>query len=214
MSTKNLARTVIEGGRAGGNRWERRNSNARQRVAERQALRQVRDGGDAECFLAPMRQKMWRAFRDKLSPSERWLEQQVGRPWDLVRSELMALFDARTTAGRHILFCHMLRSVRGYGAVEMCGEDFAVDRHGLLRRLPRRPRYSFHHREPLPRPEAELARWLDGRAVRARGDILFWFTRTPSGAARQHHRLNEDDAALWRSLPDWFREKINQPIEV
>ena len=59
--------------------------------------------------------------------------------------------------------------------------------------------------EPLPRPERELAFWLSGRRVAARGDRLFWFIPTAGGAYRQHHILGDDDDALWRSLPAWFQ---------
>jgi hypothetical protein len=59
----------------------------------------------------------------------------------------------------------------------------------------------------LPHARAALERWLDGRRVDARGEILFWFIPTPGNAYRQHHRLDEDEAALWRSLPEWSREE-------
>lgn len=204
MSTKNLARTVIEGGRHHGNTLERRSSHRAVRAGERNSLKVVRDAADAEHLSVPRLKYVHRGFNDKLAPSERWLARQVGRPWSLVRSELFARFDTRTTPGRHILFCHMLPSVAQPGQVRAWRTDFVVDRHGLLRAVPfQRPR-ARHAR--LPRPECELLRWLDRRRVGARGEALFWFVLTPKGGYRQHLALGEEDAALWRSLPRWFQE--------
>jgi hypothetical protein len=83
--------------------------------------------------------------------------------------------------------------------------EFQVDARGILR-YEVRPRWR-RRSEELPRPEAELRRWLAGRRVGERGEALFWFTATPAGAFRQHLRLDEDDARLWRSLPPCFRKR-------
>ncbi len=206
MSTKNLARTVIEGGREPGMSWRRRDQNRALRTITRNVLTGLSSDTDTDAdeLVIPRPRKVGRHFRDKLSPPERWLNRQVGRPWDLVRSELFRTFDTRTTAGRHIVFGHMLPWVLGETAFPY-GALFSVDAHGLLRRLPRQRYLWPNGREPLPRPEGALAFWLSGRRVAARGDRLFWFIPTAGGAYRQHHILGEDDAALWRSLPAWFQ---------
>jgi hypothetical protein len=208
MSTKNLARTIIEGGRTRWSRQQRRHSNSEHRTAERDELRKISTGGDDDaCF--ERRPGVFRDFDDKLGPAWRWLDRQVGRPWNLVRSELLRRFDTRTTPGRHIVFCHMLPEVEG-NRLGWRWHRFEVDRHGILRRLPRRPYRHVRGREPLPRPEPELDRWRDCRRVGERGGVLFWFTLTPAGAYRQDHRLETEDAELWRSLPDWYRNR-HQP---
>jgi hypothetical protein len=210
MSTKNLARTAIEGGRTGFSTWTRRYSHRRVRVGTQELLARIRAGIDPEGAPPPVRERVHRGFFDKLGPVERWLASQAGRPWDNVRAEIFARFDTRTTAGRHIVFCHLLPSVATNAKSARCATLF-VDRHGILRRAPRQePKRFIHHPEPLPRPRGELERWLAGRLVGARGELLFWFTHTSAGAFRQHRRLDDDDSALWRSLPAWFREK-NDP---
>ena len=206
MSTKNLARTAIEGGRYFSASWLCRYENSALRASTRGAIAGLASGNDPDDLAVPHLTRVGRCFRDKLGPPERWLASQIGRPWDLIRGELVRKFDTRTTAGRHIVFDHMLPWVDQGGD---CGPHiFVVDAHGLLRRVHLRQRLwhrSLRMPEPLPRPEHEIAAWLGGRRVGAHGDVLFWFTPTPTGGYRQHHRLGDADAALWRSLPDWFR---------
>lgn len=110
MSTKNLARTVIEGGRR--NVYERRKTSKDLRAAERAYLSKInldweKWDEEAEPEITPEGKE----FSDKLSPMYRWLDAQIGRVWDEVRSEVFAKFDTRTTAGRHITFDHLLSSV-------------------------------------------------------------------------------------------------------
>ncbi len=81
MSTKNLARTVIEGGRAWHNCWERRNSNGVERSWEAQTSARLRTAIEVEELVYRPRQKVYACFRDKLGPAERWLAAQAGRPW-------------------------------------------------------------------------------------------------------------------------------------
>jgi hypothetical protein len=211
MSTKNMARTVMEGGRHRTSSWLSRHSHGVQRARQRAALARVGKGSELDDLVMPAPRKESRHFRDKLAVPRRWLEQQVGRPWNTVRGELVARFDTRTTPGRHILFCHMLPWVEDHRGFD-CWPRVVVDDHGLLRREPARP-LARHRlwREPLPLAEGELARWPGGRRVGARGDTLFWFTPTSTGAYRQHRRLGDQDAALWRSLPGWFRQQ-NDPL--
>ena len=214
MSTKNLARTVIEGGRTRWSSWSRRHSHQEHRAAESAVLHRMRATGDPEgddAAFAPL-QSVYRSFDDKLGPAKRWLERQVGRPWDAVRSDLLQRFDTRTTPGRHIVFDHMVPWVEPDGP-RSSWREFQVDARGILRKRPdNRYRSSYRRRqEPLPRPQKDLERWLGGRRVAERGAIPFWFMPTLSGGYRQDRRLDNEDARLWRSLPHWFR-KLHRPV--
>ena len=102
MTTKNLARTVIEGGRSCYNQWERRYSNAQERAHERLVSAALVGAADPDVTWYAPRKPVYRGFRDKLAPAERWLRSHVGRPWSKVRSELFSRFDTRTTAVRAI----------------------------------------------------------------------------------------------------------------
>jgi hypothetical protein len=204
MSTKDLSKTIIEGGRDRWNRNARWRSNGAARAVTRSAMA---DATDWDALTVPERKPVGKAFHDKLGPPRRWLRRQIGRPWNAVRSDLLALFDPRTTAGRHIVFDHMLPWV-DEGHLEHRGWPIVtVDIHGTLRTVARDRLGQWSRPAPLPLPKRDLERWLAGRRVDARGEALFWFTCTAAGAYRQHHRLDDEDTALWRSLPDWFREQ-------
>jgi hypothetical protein len=209
MSTKNLARTVIEGGRARYNKWERRHSHAQERFQERMVSSRLLRATALEDVVYAKRGKVYRDFRDKLGPAERWLASQVGRPWNKVRSELITRFDSRTTAGRHIVFCHLLHDViMSVDEIDIYSQkQFKVDAHGILRRKSKPARWRSPWIEaPLPEPRHALDAWLAGRRVGERSTCFYWFVQTPAGSFRQHMRLTETEAARWRSLPDWFRD--------
>lgn len=206
MATKNIARTVIEGGRHPFNKSERRGVMARHRAAERAFAHRARRDPDA-AGVEPRRQRVAKDFDDKLGPAERWLARQEGRRWDSVYADIRARFDVRTTAGRHIVFDHLLRwvrtgpdhSFRFYGR-------FFVDERGILRSEPRRRR-----REPpapgiVARPRDVVRAWRSGRRVGFRGAIPFWFVAGYTNGLsevlgwRQHRRLDEQELAFFRSL--------------
>ncbi len=205
MATKNLSRTVIEGGRASYCKFLRHYSNA----ADRRKAHQLEH---ALCTEDPLgdtwferRESVGKCFDDKLGPAFRYLRSQVGRPWDKVRSELFARFDTRTTAGRHILFCHLLREVDTGDVADRRHYRFTVSRHGILqyreRKRPRSPR----RWQRVPESDRE---WLAERLVRAYGERLYWLVLTAHGGFRQARELTPDESARFRALPLWFREQF------
>lgn len=209
MATKNLARTVIEGGRYYANGLDRRHSNAQVRAAWRVTQSMILHSADADGVLYPLRRHVYREFHDKLAPAERWLARQVGRPWNKVRSELFARFDTRTTAGRHILFDHLLADVNLGDPAIGRGADFFVDAQGILRPEPKRS-YSIRSGfTPLPEPKRQLEEWLAGRRIGERAPKFYWFVRTPNGRFRQHHALTYGETARFHDLPEWYRRELD-----
>ena len=96
MATKNLARSVIEGGRCGYYQMEVAKYAAKERAELRAfAGRVARDPDEADGVPPPKRQPVHVCFADKLSPAFRFLEANCGRPWMKVRGELFARFDIR-----------------------------------------------------------------------------------------------------------------------
>lgn len=208
MATKNLARTVIEGGRARGNKWDRRRSNVEERRRAHQTETSLLgDDPFADAYFQP-RNPVYKGFDDKLGPARRYLRSQVGRPWDLVQSELFARFDLRTTAGRHILFDHLLQEVLPEPPSRFARwNDFRISRHGILQ-YRRHERFQRWRRAPLPEPERVLWAWIADRRVRVCDQRLYWLIATPYGSYRQARELKVDEAARYRALPAWFREQV------
>lgn len=191
MSKKNLARTAIEGGRYGRNKWERRYSHNEERNAAKEYCKQAIRDPEAvdERDLIEKKSKIYKEFKDKLSPMYRWLRAQVGKPWDEVRSEVFEKFDARTTAGRHILFDHLLKSVETESTpfpyyfrwenlpdntqASYSQNDFYVDKDGVLQE---RRYLSRRYRRSSNIDTRWVAQWLNGRIVGWEGNKYYWYT--------------------------------------
>jgi hypothetical protein len=210
MSTKNLARTVIEGGRHRYSKYQRRRSNTAERRRAHQLEHALAVKEDPDRAIFEQRPPVYRDFADKLGPAQRWLRSQVGRPWNKVRSELFTRFDTRTTAGRHILFCHLLEDVdvESKRNPERC--RFQVSAAGILHYVGRRQRFFSWYRPlaRLPEPEGTIVEWLASRRVIEHGARAYWLLATPAGGFRQHHELSEAEARRFRALPDWFRQRF------
>lgn len=223
MSTKNLARTIIEGGRRRRNRFDRNLSHGEERALTRDALMRAAQQEDGfEALAIDERPKVYKEFDDKLAAPWRWLRSQIGRPWNLVRAEMFERFDPRTLPGRHIIYCHMLRDVLMYWDPELTKryrrEQLFVDRRGILRLQQREAR----EREPGARyAAAQLAAIMRERRVGGSGDALYWFVIVrrcdttelmlrcaklgntafvPHVHYRQDRRLTPDELTFWNGM--------------
>ena len=206
MSCKDLSRTVIEGGRSHSNIFDRRQSHRTERARVRLWLgKACLDAEEAERSVPRARPRVRRWFSDKLGPARRWLESQVGRPWSKVRSELFARFDDRTTAGRHILYDHLLRDVaeRKPDSTLPWGRPYFVDGRGILRT-------TWWHRPTWARLRKETAAWAAGRRA-ALGHRGWWWVRIrPEGPpcrdwrcpASPHHRVEKGSFHSVKIVPD------------
>ena len=120
MSTKNLARTVIEGGRTGYATYARRTLSQEFRHETKRYCDAVRRGDvDPEAEPAPAEGCDWdlHSHADKINPVKRFLAARAGRPWNDVRSEVCRRFDRRKIAGMHVTNDHILREAEGYGFI-------------------------------------------------------------------------------------------------
>lgn len=214
MSTKSLDRTIIEGGRYNGNKWDRRSSHAETRAEEKNYLSDITH--DPEYWydwdIEPTRH-VYKGFNDKLAPVYRWLHAQVGRSWDDVHSEIAEKFDTRTTAGRHIVNDHLLSSVsvtpevhRRYyynpedPTTSYQKNDFYVDDSGILQAKRYIPRYA---RGPVGSSKVPqyntnaIANWLSGRIIGKVGNKLFWFV--PADKNKKRGGVSR----TWRTIWGW-----------
>lgn len=207
MSKKNLSRTAIEGGRTGRSKWNRRNSHNIERASERDYCRRLEVDPDIaydDEFITE-KEQAWKDFNDKLNPMFRWLGKQTGRPWDEVLSEIKQKFDTRTTAGRHIVNDHLLRSVQTapeyrswyYGPEDETTSHsqhaFYVDAEGILQKK----RYIPRHGSAVPKWDTQdIADWLKGRIVGKVGNKLFWFV--PATKNKKYRGYNHEWKTEWK----------------
>jgi hypothetical protein len=97
-------------------------------------------------------------FSDLLSPLRRFLRKNVGRPWDLVYSEMKESLDDRKVTGRHV-FEHVDWEVETHAFIDGDGELYRCGYSG------RQPVYGFY-----VDPRTGLLCWSDNNPWRrARG---------------------------------------------
>jgi hypothetical protein len=198
LSRKNLSRTVIEGGRRYFNSYSRRSSHGTARARTRDWLAHVaEDLDDAEGSDPRPARRVGKDFHDKLGPAQRWLDAQVGRPWNKVYSELRTKFDSRTLAGKHIVDDHMIGMVRQFDEPtrwHWAHRQLVVDRYGILR-SPAQYRRSYNNL----RSAAEM--WAAKRQCTLTHRGWCWVRRVPLGAPcvvafsptcghRDHHKID------------------------
>lgn len=196
MSKKNLAKTSIEGGRHSGNKSDRYLSHATERAETKLYLSKVKlDPSYADEEAAPVIEKVRKEFLDKLSPMYRWLSKQIGKKWDDVKSELIQKFDSRTTAGRHILYDHLLSEVlenkdgfddRGHSIdnanfssvyYHRVMHAYYVDQEGILCENEfsyRKNRNNYKKIMAIKNDFEEIANWLNGNLIVKKQSKLYW----------------------------------------
>jgi len=142
MSHKNLAKVIIDPGRARFSTNERRFVRRKERARTRRMCRRLTKGEDwseAEVYEFNTRFTDWDgiAFGDRLNPLIRYLEKQIGRPWNKTYAELKARFDERKLCN-----WHLMEHVRGMVVFDIetyfdrwyaSYEVLYVDRNGILR---------------------------------------------------------------------------------
>lgn len=173
MSTKNLARTIIEGGRRSVSKDARHDSNVKNRRAINQFCHTL--GNDPESWDdadIPLRRKYYKEFDDKLGPVYKWLDSKVGQRWDDVHSLICSTFDTRTIAGQHIVYDHLIRSVQTSLPVDRYNYyKWFVDENGDLRAANRTKRSRYG--KPVY-SMSELRAWTGFRKVIDHGNAQFW----------------------------------------
>lgn len=127
--------------------------NSRHKDIRNGSTKRVKDD-DMDATMGPMRNPATFEFRDRLNPLRRFLEKQVGRPWDKVYSELCQGADSRNIRGFHlrshiedtvVLNCDVVKTENGYRQrpkwyhqgnepVLFGTDDLFVDDNGILRK--------------------------------------------------------------------------------
>jgi hypothetical protein len=178
-----MARTVIEGGRTGHNKFERREASRIERQAMRAyARRLVWDPAYDEGCVRPRRDPVGPSFADRFTPFHRFIDSWVGRRWDDLYAELRRRFDVRTAKGWHLVLDHFRGASSSFGGgmtrregdVNWMYADWFIDADGYIRRAPRIPYRSYADRKP----PADFDAWHADRKVGPRGARFFWFVPT------------------------------------
>jgi len=203
MGTKYLARTAIEGGRRAGQRYEEHVWTKSERLRWNRHLRDACLDRDLVYEFEPdnRTEPYYKEFDDKLTPIYSWLQSRVGRPWAAVYAEMKQRFDTRTTAGRHIVYDHLLGEVEGSGQQEeplrwYGRRDFHIDEDGIFvgtyrkfdNQRPRR-RKNNRIRKPPPRKRKwsamKIGEFFQGRRIYIHDGVPHWTVPDPTGST--HH---------------------------
>lgn len=122
MATKNIVKSVLEGGRGSYSKYEKHQSHDEERASIKGYLKRVsQDPESADDDDYDDIRPVHKGFVSKFHPMYRWLEKQVGRKWDDVHSEV---FHIRTTVSRHAIFDYLLSMVNETGS--------GFDEHGVM----------------------------------------------------------------------------------
>jgi len=202
VATRNLSRTIIEGGRHHQSSADRKFRNRRRR--------RLRFDDDGDPIGRPPDPGLGCLYHhDRLGPLVRWLRRQTGRPWNKVHQELSERYDTRSLKGWHLRDHLRIEVERTPDDARWGRRTFTVDAHGILRenRESRGPNLRI-----LKRRESYAAdAWARGRRVIVQGAALFWTAgrvdaddKTPF-VSRQGVRLTDEEAAYWNGLLDATR---------
>jgi hypothetical protein len=170
VSTKDISRSAVEGGRYNHNKYERNESHRHERSRLKVWLDRVRfDDEVAEASNPEPRNKVHKGFTDNLGPCYGWLASHCGERWDDVRSLLAGTFDTRKLSAWHIVNQHMLTEVEDSGIAQpffsfrSC--RFYVDDDGLLRDRGKRYYRSRNANDYKGPSLAQALAWARGRKV-------------------------------------------------
>lgn len=183
MSTKNLARTVIEGGRCNHYKEEVTDFIRSERAASRAFLRVAENDVEAaDALPAPKRKPSRPCFADKITPVQGFLDSRVGKPWNKTFTLICEKFDRRTTPGRHVTNDHMLNQIAMNGEHLLAKNKwfsnyyrYFVDAQGILRKVKKEKRT---YAPVAVRPTftvPQILNWLDKRKIGRMGARLVWF---------------------------------------
>jgi hypothetical protein len=224
MSTKDISRSAIEGGRYRYNKFERNESHRHERVRARAWLDKVRFDDDAADGSDPVpRNHVNKGFTDNLGPCYGWLASHCGERWDDVRSLLSSTFDTRRLSAWHIVNQHMLTAVESAGTTNDTfsryrSQRFWIDDDGLLQDRGKRYRRSVKATYTGP-SELAVRAYAANRKVITSGIFktdLWWAlpnsgTWTPCNARRGRCDIHQDNHRYIENTSAWALERYTAP---
>ncbi|MBI4142361.1 hypothetical protein HY480_00625 [Candidatus Uhrbacteria bacterium] len=177
MATRNLARTIVEGGKCEEHtKGPRRDAQRVERMEVRAYLRHcTRDREWDNGHVCPVREPVRSCFADRTAVLRRWMGSYVGRPWDEAYAAIVRRCDRRTTKGRHLIEGHFRARefVRPMSAAKSMYDGiewFAINADGVVESCPRQLWKRTRESKIAP----EISAWLAGRTIGRRGSVWFW----------------------------------------
>ena len=227
MSTKNISRTINEGGRASYAKDRRKEYHSLTRAKTRDWLSKVRQDlsitEDSDHYTNVKNvatKRSLRDFADKTAVVNRWLFRNVNQPWNDVKSKIISMFDTNTVTGHHNAYDHFINNVEynttkialegfDFFAVNYYAPIFYVD-DGILLVRPRqkKPRYYKLNKFDY----TEICNFLKGRVIAKIGDHLFWFNIVTK---YKYSTTNEPEVrtVFYKQYNEFFIESLLHNVE-
>lgn len=209
MATRDLARTIIEGGQCKQHaKAPRRDAKRSERMNIRAYLRNcARDRGWDEGHVCPERETVGACSADRTAALRRWMEQYVGRSWDEAYAAVVRTHDRRTTKGRHLIEGHF--RARDFARQESTPKEtyetpswFAVDADGTVISCPRQS----PKRKSEPKITPDIVAWLAGRKIARRGATYFWLVPVERWVSRTVDAGDGTEERTWERVVTGYRQ--------
>lgn len=219
MSTKRLSRTIIERGKRGSDKEERKQQIIKSRQKARNFCTTYYEGKVEPFYEA---RHYYREFGDRLAALHKFLEANIGEPWNKVYSKLCAIRSRKTIQGHHFIehAKDLIFTPTGAHLDARYSYGFYIE-DGILCFKDRwkRPKYSRLSKEVAKRYED----WIGNRKIKLVGSKYFWYNpvtttrmcmdgvwKTYVSAWRQGTALNEEEVGHMKwlnthSLNTWER---------
>lgn len=196
MSTKRLSRTIIERGKRGSDKEERKQQIIKSRRKARTFCATYCEDKVEPFYEA---RHYYREFGDRLAALYMFLEAHVGKPWNEIYSKLCAIRSRKTIQGHHFIehAKDLVFTPTGAGKGARFSYGFYLE-DGILYLNERwkRPKYSSLSKEIAKRYED----WIGNRKIKLIGSKYFWYE--PVELARMYL-----DGA-WRTMTSGWRQGI------
>ncbi len=192
MSTKNIARSIIEGGRTRGYKDTRDEQKRSERHNFKQFLNQVKidseiyDDGKDPVHEEPLDTYQFdEKFADKISPLKRWVEKKNGKGWNNTFSEIKEKFNTDTTPGRHIVEDHLLNEFQFDWHDHKFGyrkDDLIINENGIIKKAKSDKiiRLNYYYKIDYEKTE----RWLGYKKIKLINEQPFWFVDSDKVGAK------------------------------
>jgi hypothetical protein len=184
-----MAKVLVERPRHSSREGAKPGKGYRKRVA-----RMMADGGTPVFERMTARYNWTRSFNEHLGPLRRYVQSQVGRPWNKVYSEICARVDRGNVVQKHILthlFDYVVTDVILIDGVPCAGPStawreygtplhslqwfrgicYVCPKSGLLRRVPCK-RIVKRPRKPSPPAYVRVNEWLQCRHIDGRWELV------------------------------------------